>query len=308
MEDFWDSDWATLEEDFFELKALGANVVRVHLQVGKFMNGPQEPNWKQFHQLQRLLHLAAASGLYLDITGLACYRPSDIPAWYHALDESGRWAAQAQFWETVSKVCAGHSAVFCYDLMNEPISPAQPRREGQWMSGNLFGDLDFVQYISLNPSGRRREEIAVAWIRELKKAIRKWDQNTLITVGLLPWSRDWKHLSGFLPTAVAPELDFISVHLYPDSRKPGEALESLKQFAVGSPIVIEETFPLSCGVAELEEFLRASRGIAQGWMGHYDGQTPVELDALEREGKLQIGPAIYRDWLRLFVRIGPEFR
>src|SRR2546430_3374401 len=125
-------------------------------------------------------------------------------------------------------------------------------------------------------------------------AIRRHDRNALITVGLLPWSRDWKHLSGFLPATIAPELDFISVHLYPDSKKPGEALASLRQFAVGKPVVIEETFPLSCSTAELEEFLRASREFACGWLGHYDGAPLEELDALERAGQLTIEQALWR--------------
>src|SRR5687767_4830525 len=41
MEDFWESDWQTFADDFAEQKALGANVVRVHLQYGKFMAGPE---------------------------------------------------------------------------------------------------------------------------------------------------------------------------------------------------------------------------------------------------------------------------
>ena len=31
IEDYWDKEWATVEEDFREMKRLGANVVRVHL-------------------------------------------------------------------------------------------------------------------------------------------------------------------------------------------------------------------------------------------------------------------------------------
>src|SRR5437763_11462145 len=40
MEDFWNDDWQTFAGDFREMKALGANVVRVHLQYGKFMSAP----------------------------------------------------------------------------------------------------------------------------------------------------------------------------------------------------------------------------------------------------------------------------
>src|SRR5262245_13632401 len=46
LEDYWETEWATVEEDFHEMKALGANVVRIHLQVGKFMEGPDRPNEK----------------------------------------------------------------------------------------------------------------------------------------------------------------------------------------------------------------------------------------------------------------------
>jgi len=124
------------------------------------------------------------------------------------------------------------------------------------------------------------------WIQRMTGAIRRRDPNALITVGLLPWSRQWKHLSGFVPQKMAPDLDFISVHIYPDRNRPDEAMESLRQCAAGKPVVIEETFPLTCDAVQLEAFLRASREIACGWVGHYDGQPEAELDALERGGKL----------------------
>ena len=223
------------------------------------------------------------------------------------MDEPGRWAAQANFWAAVAEAGTSSPTVFCYDLINEPLSPGGPRQSGQWGSGSRLGGYDFLQFIALDPAGRKREEIPVQWIRRMTDAIRQHDRAALITVGLLPWSRDWKFLSGFLPEKVGPELDLISVHLYPDSKKPGEALESLRHFAVGKPVVIEERFPLSCSAAELEEFLRASREIACGWIGHYDGYTVEEYDALERAGKLTINQALYREWLRLFVRLKREF-
>lgn len=37
LEDYWHLEWRTVEEDFLEMKRLGANVVRIHLQVGRFM-------------------------------------------------------------------------------------------------------------------------------------------------------------------------------------------------------------------------------------------------------------------------------
>ena len=307
MEDFWETGWGTFAGDFRELKGLGANVVRVHLQFGKFMDAPDRPNARALRQLQRMLKLAGETGLYLDITGLACYRPEDTPAWYDALDEPARWAAQESFWEAVAGICASSPAVFCYDLMNEPVSPAERRQRGQWRSGHLLGGYDFIQYIALDPAGRTREEIVRQWIGRMTAAIRRHDTNALITVGLLPWSRQWKHISGFVPEKIAPQLDFISVHIYPDKARPDEAMESLRMCAVGKPVVIEETFPLSCDNVQLETFLCASRGLACGWIGHYDGQTPEELAALENAGRLTLPQAIYQQWLKMFQRLRPEF-
>jgi hypothetical protein len=223
------------------------------------------------------------------------------------MDEPARWQAQEVFWEIVAATCADSPAVFCYDLINEPLSPGGKRAAGQWRSGSDFGGFDFLQFIALDPAGRNREDIAVEWIRNMTAAIQKHDRHALITVGLLPWSREWKFLSGFVPEKVAPELDFISVHIYPHSKKPSEAMEGLAKFAVGKPVVIEETFPLSCTPSELEAFLRASRKCATGWLGHYDGQSLDELNALQKAGKLTVAQAIYRSWLDLFVRLKGEF-
>ena len=92
--------------DFGEMKDLGANVVRVHLQFGKFMKRPDEPDPRALDRLGKLVALAEQTGLYLDLTGLGCYRKRDVPAWYDALDEPARWAAQARFWEAVAARCA----------------------------------------------------------------------------------------------------------------------------------------------------------------------------------------------------------
>jgi hypothetical protein len=303
MEDFWENDWSTFARDFQEMKALGANVVRLHLQFGKFMSSPTQPNAASLERLAKTLRLAESCGLYLDVTGLACYRAADVPAWYNQLDEAARWRVQAFFWEAVAETCAGHPSVFCYDLVNEPVSPGSKRDPGKWSSGVPFGGYDFVQFIALDPAGRDREEIAVDWIDRMSAAIRKHDASALITVGLLPWSPQWQHLSGFVPAKIAPHLDFISVHLYPDSKKPGEAFEALKRTVVGKPVVIEETFPLACTTAELEQFLRASRSFASGWIGHYDGKSLRELHREETAGRISPSDDLYRQWLALFVQL-----
>jgi hypothetical protein len=306
IEDYWEIEWETVAGDFRDMKALGANVVRVHLQFGKFMDGPDRPNARALERLGKLLALAQNTGLYLDLTGLGCYRKADVPAWYDRLAEEDRWAAQARFWGAVAGRCAESRAVFCYDLMNEPIAGGGDKKPGDWYSGKLVGQYDFVQWIALDARGRPREEIARAWIKRLSGAVRAHDKDHLITVGLLPWVPGWGHLSGFVPAKVAPELDFISVHIYPEKGKVDEALQVLKQFAVGKPIVVEETFPLTCSPAELEVFLKRSRGTACGWMGHYDGLSLERLEGLKKEKRLTIHQALLLEWLKLFRRLKPE--
>jgi hypothetical protein len=286
-----------VEEDFREMKGLGANVVRVHLQLGKFMDDPNRPNEENLGRLARLLKLAERLGLYLDLTGLGCYHKPDVPAWYDGLAESARWATQAHFWEAIARHCADSPAVFCYDLMNEPVVPGGKRQPGDWL-GPGFAGKHFVQFITLDQAGRPRPEVAREWVRTLVKAIRQHDRRHPITVGLVPWSLDRPGLtSGFVPETIAPDLNFVSVHLYPERGKVDEDLETLKGFAVGKPVVIEETFPLKCSMEELGRFIEGSRGIASGWVGFYWGRTPEEL----RPAKT-ISDALTLDWLEYFGR------
>jgi hypothetical protein len=308
LDDDWEHKWDIIERDFRAMQALGANVIRVHLQISRFMDAADRANAQSLDRLSKLIEIAERVGLYLDITGLACYRTADVPKWYDALSESERWAAQAHFWEAIASRCAKSNAIFCYDLMNEPIVPGQKRKGGDWYSGKPLGGFDFVQFITLDPAGRPREQIARDWIRTLSAAIRKHDTDHPITVGLLPWVPKWGHLSGFIPQTVSPELDFISVHIYPEKGKVPEAIEGLKKFAVGKPIVIEETFPLTCGVDDLRTFLRDSKPHACGWIGHYAGQSIDDLQSLQQSKKITIPQAMMLDWLKLFREFGPKMR
>lgn len=302
IEDYWDHEWDAIANDFREMRELGANVVRIHLQFGKFMETADTPRPAALDQLARLLQLAEETGLYLDVTGLGCYHKQDVPTWYDALSEADRWEAQAKFWEAIAARCQGSHAVFCYDLMNEPVSPAG--KPGTDWLGPAFGDKHFVQRISLDLARRNRVDVAKAWVQALVAAIRKHDREHLITVGLVPWSLNRPGLtSGFEPQAIAPDLDFISVHLYPESGKREADLETLRGFAVGKPVVIEETFGLKCSDAELREFLQASRESASGWIGFYWGVTPEEYAVQQT-----IPAAITRQWLETFKALGPTMQ
>ena len=302
LEDYWHKEWPTVVEDFQEMKALGANVVRIHLQVARFMNRPQEPNEASLRQLARLIELAEHTGLYLDLTGLGCYHKQDVPQWYDAMDEAERWDVQALFWEAVAKTCAESPAVFCYDLMNEPIAPGGNQKQGEWYLGELGGKF-FVQRITLDPAGRTAKQVAKAWVDKLAAAIRKHDDRHMITVGVIPWAHTWP---GAKPLFYSPEvganLDFASVHFYPKKGEVAKALTALAVYDVGKPLVVEEMFPLRCGTEELNAFVHGSREIADGWIGFYWGKT-IDQYAAE-EGNL--AAAITKSWLTYFRAKAPE--
>jgi hypothetical protein len=303
IEDYWTDEWAKVERDFRQMKKLGANVVRVHLQLGKFMDAADKPNGQALDRLEKLLALAEAEGLYLDLTGLGCYHKADVPAWYDKLTEKERWDVQARFWSAIASRCATSPAVFCYDLMNEPVVPGGKRKDGEWL-GPDFAGKHFVQFITLDQKERPRPDIARAWVRHLSAAIHEKDKKHLVTVGLVEWSLDRKGItSGFVPEKVIDDLDFVCVHLYPEKDKVQEALKSLEGFAVGKPVVIEETFPLKCSITEFTQFFDGSKKHASGWIGFYWGTPPEDL----RKSK-NIGDAITLAWLEFFAKNAKTYK
>jgi hypothetical protein len=301
LEDYWQTEWDAVTNDFREMKTLGANTVRIHLQLGKFMRAPQEPDEDSLRQLGRLLALAQATGLYLDITGLGCYKKEDVPQWYNALEEGPRWDVQARFWDAVARVCSQSPAVFCYDLMNEPVV-TEGKQNRDWTPG-AFGDRYFVQRLTLDFAGRTQQQIARAWVEKMVAAVRKQDPKHLITVGAIPWAMTWPGAKSLIYSKqVSKHLDFVSVHFYPKHGEVPKALKALEVYDIGKPIVIEEMFPLSCSAADLDQFIDASRPRATGWIGFYWGKTIEEY----KQQNGSIADAITLSWLEYFRKKTPE--
>jgi Cellulase (glycosyl hydrolase family 5) len=294
LEDYWDQEWATVAQDFREIKALGANVVRVHLQLPKFMDTAEQANAANLARLGKLVQLAEEMGLYLDITGLGCYHKRDLPPWYDELGEAARWDVQERFWRAVGTVCRNSPAIFCYDLMNEPILAGETK-ESEWLTGEL-GGKHFVQRITLDLAGRTREEVAREWIKKLTTAIRTIDDRHLITVGVIPWAQIFKGAKPlFNAPGVGDPLDFVSVHFYPKKDDVDGSLAALDVYELGKPLVIEEIFPLGCSLEEAAAFITGSKQHADGWISFYWGQT-IE----QNEQKNDLTGALIANWLRYF--------
>ncbi|HJR68882.1 MAG TPA: cellulase family glycosylhydrolase [Gammaproteobacteria bacterium] len=300
IEDYWGDEWSRVEEDFDELQALGANVVRIYLQYRRFMDGPTSPNEINLSRLKDLVILAEDRGIYLDIVGLGSFRPEEDPAWYVDLSEPERWAAQATFWETIAETLADRPGVFAFNLMNEPVVSGERLERGAWVHPDEIEGLHYVQYINLDPNGRNRADIAVAWIRQMKRAIRTHDRQRPITVGMFPLLGS-VDATGFSPRRLAAELDFISVHVYPETGRSDETLELLEGYDVGLPILIEEIFPLNIGLDEYRSFLDSSREIADGWVSFYWGETAEELAA-----RAEPRAGLVRDAIVVFEEFKPR--
>jgi hypothetical protein len=276
LEDYWEAEWETVVEDFKEMADLGANVVRIHLQFGKFMKGPRKSSPEPLKRLKKLLDLAEVTGLYLDLTGLGCYHKEDIPGWYDALGESDRWDAQAIFWESVSSACAGSTAVFCYDLMNEPILSGKGKVETDWLAGELGGKY-FVQRLTLDLMVRSREEVVDQWVDKMCRAIRRHDSDALITVGVIPWAHVFPSAKPlFYRKKTFEHLDFVSVHFYPEKEGVEKAMKALKVYELGKPLVVEECFPLKCSFEEMDQFMTEADVFVDGWISFYWGKTISE--------------------------------
>ncbi len=300
LEDYWADEWGTVADDMREMKLLGGNVVRVHLQLHRFMASADRPNMESFERLGKLVRLAEDTGLYLDVTGLGCYHKQEAPAWYDALEESARWGVQAKFWEEVARVCKHSPAIFCYDLMNEPIVSGGDQKK-DWLPGQPLGGKHFVQRITIDPRGRTDMEIAQAWVAKLAAAIREVDQRHMITVGVIPWAQVFK---GAKPLFYSPEvgkpLDFVSVHFYPKEVDIEASLAALRVYEVRKPLVIEEIFPLEAGVEKTERFIEESRRHVDGWISFYWGKS---IDENRRKGDL--GGALTAQWLERFRAMSP---
>lgn len=302
LEDYWYREWSTVEEDFEEMKTLGANLVRIHLQLERFMLSADSVNQQALNRLTHLIELAEHIDLYLDITGLGCYKKEDVPVWYDTLDEAARWDVQARFWEAIAQTCVGTTAVFCYDLMNEPILPGENEKEKQWLTSG-FDHRHYVQRITLDLEDRTREQVACTWVNRMVTAIRKYDNRHMITVGVIPWVYTFPETTPlFYSKEISKNLDFVSVHFYPEKGKVDKALSVLAAYDIDKPLVIEETSPLYCGIDEFDLFINNSRETVDGYIGFYWGKT-INKYLQENDG---IKAGIMAEWLEYFRTKGVE--
>jgi len=300
LEEYW-NDFAQIREDLTEMRDLGANVVRIHIQFGKFFpNDNLVVDSTQISYLKNFASTAEELGLRLQITGLGCYYTSVNPAWYMALNESDRLDAQELFWSTISAALAESNAIFAYDLINEPALPGAGETRTNWLTDDNFGGSYYVQYIALSRNGRTPAQISKAFFDRMAAAVRQNDKKALITTGIIPLTKNQFYGSG-----IDASLDFADFHYYPTTADMEAQISELnaRQAAYGKPVIVGETSTLYVNTTQLKYFLDNTSSNTSGYMTHYWGWTPQEY-----VGVPGIIPAIMRNLLTAWSSWTSQFR
>jgi hypothetical protein len=267
---------------------MGANSMRVYLELGQVMQGPDQVRVRVLAALRRVLAVAESQRVYLDITGDLVWRPDHVPAWYERLGEQARWRVQARFWTAVARAASASPAVLCYELTSEPIISES--------AGHYQGLLDgwtFVQSIAQR-RGRNPRTLARAWTSEVATAVRSQDDRP-VTIGMLPVLHD-----AFVPANVADLLDMLVVHEYPHQGQAAAAIALVRGFAAfHKPVLLGETFMIQDDAATQRAFLLGANRYLVGTMEFFDGRDPAHMTVAT------MGDAIYQVALEQFIALRP---
>ncbi|MGC9037011.1 MAG: hypothetical protein ACP5K7_14420, partial [Verrucomicrobiia bacterium] len=184
-----------------------------------------------------------------------------------------------------------------------------------------------------------REEVAVNWVRRQAAAIKRADNQALVTVGLIQWSiplfiSNPSMYAAFRPSKISPYLDFMEIHFYPLAggaytyKSEEDELRNLAYSEVlvsemsrcDKPVVLAEygwygggTLPGSKAPAASEEqqarwcenLVQTTRGWVCGWIhwGLYD--HPTATDVTRHIGLFKSNGEI-KEWGRVFEKIGKD--
>jgi hypothetical protein len=257
---------AVLSAELRTARALGANSMRIYLQLAQVMDTPTQPRRRTLNALKRLLALGKSEGVYFDITGNLVWQPSRAPAWYEQMPPFQRWQVQARFWKAVAHAASTSPAVLCYELTSEPIVSSTPG----YYYGQM-GDWFFVQSIATG-RGSQADALARSWTRLLANAVRSQDDRP-ITIGLLPDTT-----GPFAPSHVADLLDMIVVHEYPTTGKADSAVSLVRSFAdYHKPVLLGETLMLADDAATQGAFLTDAARCLVGAFEFFDGRDPTSM-------------------------------
>jgi hypothetical protein len=277
---------AVLSAELHTARQMGANSMRIYLQLGQLMATPTQPRQQTLTALRRLLALAQSDRIYLDISGDLVWQPSHAPAWYGQMGWWARWQVQAQFWKAVAHTAADSPAVLSYELTSEPIVAQTPG----YYYGQI-GDWWFVQSIATAQT-RDADTLARSWTRLVANTIRSQDDRP-VSIGLLPSST-----GPFAPANIADLLDMLTVHEYPTTGQAPTAISLIRTFAsTHKPVLLGETFMLSDDAATQNAFLTGAAPYLAGAFEFFAGRNPTNMHVTS------IYDAIYQQSLVQFLAL-----
>jgi hypothetical protein len=260
------ANFATLERELRVARQMGANSMRIYLELGQVMASPTQPRQQTLKALQQLLQLAQSEGIYLDITGNVVWRPSRSPRWYEQMPWRARWQVQARFWRAVANVASTSPAVLCYELISEPMVSQTPG----YYYGKM-GDWYFVQSIATAPASQQHA-LARRWTQLVAGAVRSFDDRP-VTIGLLPFND-----GPFGPANIGGYLDMLTLHAYPTAGNLADSISLIQAFAAyKKPVLLGETFMLFCDTTVHKAFLAGAGPYLGGIFEFFSGKDPRML-------------------------------
>lgn len=125
----------------------------------------------------------------------------------------------------------------------------------------------------------------------MTRAIRSKDEQTMITLGLLPLGPIH---------SIADHYDVLSTHIYPTTGNVQASVNYVLNNQSEKPFLMSEIYNLSCTTDDLVVFLDQIDGNYHGLVGHYFGKTIEEYDTTI------LVEWIHKEFLDFFIENNPN--
>jgi len=189
----------SIEYDFAVLKANGSNIIRICLQLDKFMSDLNTVRTDQLNNLKNFLDLAAKYDIYVVVNGANTWVSANQPDFLTWASQEERWSAMATFWQAVATKVKSHPAVAWYSLINEPVDNNVTQYTASYASSTSTLTFTYTDAPSFtNPSAQNFGYAVLSrlngstWETEYIKFNNASVNTSTKTVTLFGLTRQWK--------------------------------------------------------------------------------------------------------------------